>query len=103
MLTLRLTEAAEADLAEIWAGLAPEVSEQVATRLIGNIESHFKRLREFPFSGAARDTLVAGLRVTFHSPYAIYYMPGPEALVVVRVIHGARYVAALMERGAFRD
>ena len=37
------------------------------------------------------------LRVTFHAPYAIYYLPQPEAVVIVRVIHGARDVAALVE------
>jgi toxin ParE1/3/4 len=41
------------------------------------------------------------LRVVFRSPYAIYYMPLPDTLVIVRVIHGARDVAALAERGGF--
>jgi toxin ParE1/3/4 len=39
--------------------------------------------------------------VTFHSPYAIYYPPQPDALVIIRVIHIARDVAALAERGDF--
>jgi len=42
-----------------------------------------------------------GLRVVFHSPYAIYYLPRPDAIVIVRVIHGARDIAALAERGGF--
>jgi toxin ParE1/3/4 len=41
------------------------------------------------------------LRVTFHRPYAIYYKPLSDAVVIVRVIHGARDVAALAERGGF--
>jgi toxin ParE1/3/4 len=40
--------------------------------------------------------------VTFHSPYSIYYLAQPEAVVIVRVIHGARDIAALAERGAFQ-
>jgi toxin ParE1/3/4 len=58
-------------------------------------------LRHFPFSGPARHQLAPGLRVTFHSPYAIYYLAQPDAVVIVRVIHGARDIAALAERGAF--
>jgi toxin ParE1/3/4 len=58
-------------------------------------------LRHFPLSGPARDQLAPGLRVTFHSPYAIYYTPVPDAVVIVRVLHGARDVSALAERGGF--
>lgn len=42
-----------------------------------------------------------GLRVTFRSPYAIYYLPQPDAVVIVRIIHGARDIAASAERGGF--
>lgn len=35
------------------------------------------------------------------SPYAIYYMPLSDAVMIVRVIHGARDIAALAERGGF--
>jgi len=58
-------------------------------------------LREFPLAGAPRPQLAPGLRVTFHAPYAIYYAPQSEAVVVIRVLHGARDVAALAERGGF--
>jgi len=38
----------------------------------------------------------------FHGAYAIYYTPLPDAVVVVRVLHGARdAAAALAERGGF--
>ncbi len=88
-------------MAEIWATLAIEASEQVATRFVAAIEAHFEPLRHFPFSGPAREHLAPGLRVTFHSPYAIYYRPQPDALVIIRIIHGARDLTALAERGGF--
>ena len=78
-----------------------EASEEIATRFVIAIEAHFEPLRHFPLSGAARAQLAPGLRVTFHSQYAIYYLPLPDALVIVRVLHGARDVAALAERGEF--
>jgi len=88
-------------LAEVWATLAAEASEPVATRFVTAIEAHFEPLRHFPLSGSTREQLAPGLRVTFHNPYAIYYLALPDALVIVRVIHGARDMAALAERGGF--
>jgi toxin ParE1/3/4 len=41
------------------------------------------------------------LRVTFYSPYAIYYKPLPDAVVIIRVIHGARDIDAIAEQGGF--
>jgi toxin ParE1/3/4 len=81
--------------------LATEASEQTASRFVAAIEASFKPLRYFPFSGPAREQLAAGLRVVFHSPYAIYSMPLPEAVVIVRVLHGARDSATLAGRGGF--
>jgi toxin ParE1/3/4 len=88
-------------LAEIWAALARAAPEQVATQLVAAIEAHFEPLRHFPLSGAIREQLAQGLRVTFHTPYAIYYLALPDALVIVRVIHGARDIAAVAEGGGF--
>lgn len=96
-----MTEAAEADLAEIWATLAIEASEHVATRFVATIEETFEPLRHFPLSGPAREPLAPGLRITFRSPYAIYYKPLTDAVVIIRVIHGARDIAAVAERGGF--
>jgi hypothetical protein len=58
-------------------------------------------LRRFPLAGPARAQLGSGLRVTFHHPDAIYCKPLPDAVVIIRVIRGARDVAALAEGGAF--
>lgn len=37
----------------------------------------------------------------FESPYAIYYVASATELAVIRVLHGARDVEALAERGGF--
>ena len=94
-----MTEAAEADLAEIWAYLAIEASETTATRFVEAIEGDFNRLLDFPLSGPARDQLVPGLRAIIHSPFVIYYAPSEKAVTIVRVLHGARDVVAIAERG----
>ncbi len=33
--------------------------------------------------------------------YAIYYLPLPAEIVVVRVLHGSRDLAAISDRGGF--
>lgn len=58
-------------------------------------------MRHFPLSGPARERLAPGLRVTFHQPYAVYYTALADAVVIIRVLHGARDVAALAEHGGF--
>jgi plasmid stabilization system protein ParE len=42
-----------------------------------------------------------GLR--FIGRYAVYYKPFSDALVIVRIIHGARDIAAIAERGGFEE
>ena len=81
--------------------MAAEASEPIAARFVSAIEMAFEPLRSFPLSGASREHLAPGLRVTFHRSYALYYVPLADALVIVRVIHGARDITALSERGGF--
>ncbi|NUB03867.1 hypothetical protein GBZ48_32150 [Azospirillum melinis] len=50
-LPLRLTEAAEADLVELWAHVAAESSETVATSFIRAIEASLQPLSHFPLWG----------------------------------------------------
>ena len=54
-----------------------------------------------PLIAPKRDALAPGLRVTFHGPYAIYYKPTTDELVIIRVLHGARDSTALADRGGF--
>jgi toxin ParE1/3/4 len=58
-------------------------------------------VRHFPLAAPAREQLAPGLRVTFHRPYAIYYRPLVDAVVIIRVLHGARDIAAIAEQGGF--
>jgi toxin ParE1/3/4 len=46
--------------------------------------------------GAKRDNLSPGLRVIFCRDYAIYYRYTETSVIIVRVIHGARDVVALV-------
>ena len=63
-LALRLTETAEGDLAEIWAYVAAEASEVIATLLLATIEAAFTQAQHFPLAGIAPDQLRPGLAPT---------------------------------------
>jgi toxin ParE1/3/4 len=40
--------------------------------------------------------------VIFHDEkYAIYYLPRPDEIVIVRVLHGSRDIASIAEEGGF--
>ncbi|MDF0673496.1 MAG: type II toxin-antitoxin system RelE/ParE family toxin [Nitrospira sp.] len=100
-MTLHLTDAAEADLAEIWTYIATEANEITANRYFEWITKTIDVVRQSPLIGTTRDQLGTGLRVTFHHPYAIYYQVTQRRLIVVRVLHGARDAAAIAEQGGF--
>lgn len=51
--------------------------------------------------GPAREQFAPGLRIAFHQKYAVYYLPGRNELIVVRVLHGARDAKAIADRGGF--
>lgn len=54
-LVLRLIDTAEADLAEIWAYLAAEASEDIASRFIAAVEAKFAPLLQSALIGSGRE------------------------------------------------
>lgn len=73
----------------------------MATQFLSGFAADLNRLQNFPEAGAPRPQLAAGLRVTFHGRYAIYYLHRSDQVVVVRVLHGSRDVAAITGEGGF--
>jgi toxin ParE1/3/4 len=90
-------------LAEIWYTIATEASIAVADEFVLALQQHFEPLRTFPNAGAPRPRLGRELRVVFHQPYSIYYRPLPDSVVVMRIVHGARDVTAIVKSGGFTD
>jgi plasmid stabilization system protein ParE len=52
-------------------------------------------------SGAPRPHLAPDLRVVFYEKYAIYYLPLPAEIVIVRVLYGSRDIASITDEGGF--
>lgn len=65
--------------------------------MVRAIGAALEPLRDHPLAGPSRGGLAAGVRVLLHRPYAIYYLPRSDEVVVLRVLHGARDVVALRE------
>jgi len=73
----------------------------VATRFLAGLHATCERLLTFPQAHPERPQLGPGLRVAFHGAYAIYYRPAEEVVTLVRVLHGARDLAAIADQGGF--
>lgn len=59
------------------------------------IEESFEPLRHFPEMGPSHDILGPGLRAHFYGDYVIDYRATESALIIVRIVHGARDRMAL--------
>ena len=81
--------------------LREEASESLAADFLTRIESRFNQALQAPFSGAPRPVLAPELRVMFYEKYAIYYLPRPEEIIVVRVLHGSRDIVSIAGDGGF--
>ena len=82
----------------LWQPGSPRLSRE---DLCAQSKRTLSRSGTFRFPVPPREQLAPGLRVTFHSPYAIYYKPLADAVVIIRVIRGARDVTAQAKRGGF--
>lgn len=97
-----MTEAADADLADIWMHIAAAASEATATRFLSALRKSLDRVLLFPEAGAPRDPFAPRLRATFHSSYVIYYRTADTELDVIRVLHGMRDQAVIANQGGFQ-
>jgi toxin ParE1/3/4 len=93
----RLTGRAESDLDEAWDHLAQK-NEAAADRLLDNILAQARLHAQFPLTGRPRDDLTPGLRSFVVSPYIIFFRPIDDTIEVIRVLHHARDVDAIMTR-----
>jgi toxin ParE1/3/4 len=89
------TRRANLDLLEIWSYVAQD-SPQAADRLIERLDQHCERLASFPEMGRLRDELAPSLRSLVVSRYVVFYRPAEDGIEVIRVLHGARDVAAIL-------
>ena len=99
MSEFRLAPEAEAELDDIWLHIARNSSIETATRVVEKITERFWLLAQYPYLGRARDEdLRAGLRSFTADGYAIIYrILERDVVLILRVVHGRRDIAALFE------
>jgi toxin ParE1/3/4 len=87
---LLFTQSAQSDLLEAWLYVA-EDNAAAADRVLAAIEDEAKALLAQPLMGRARPELAEGVRSwPTSSRYIVYYLPEPEGITVLRVLHHAR-------------
>ncbi|WCT74277.1 type II toxin-antitoxin system RelE/ParE family toxin [Sphingomonas naphthae] len=95
MAKLVLLPAARRDLIEIGDYIAVDNPPRAAS-FISEIEAKMITIAEHPTRYAARPDLAPGLRSAGHGRYRIFYVEAGEEVRIVRVLHGARDVVALV-------
>lgn len=98
MKRVNITPAANRDANEIFAYIARD-DPVAAGELIQRIFQSAKRLADFPERGRARAELGPGARAIIVGRYLILYRVGPDTVDIMRVVHGARDLAGLLDDG----
>lgn len=92
---MKLTDTAIADLDAIYDYISAD-SPVAAERFINDIVADLARHAELGLTGVTRDWVRPGLRLTVFGKYCSYFRVTDTELVVVRIIHGARDVDAIV-------
>ena len=92
------TSEADADLAELYDYIATHGSPARALTYVQRVATFCRGLATFPERGTRRDDLRPGLRIIgFARRDSIAFMVRPEAVVIVRILHGGRDLDALLD------
>jgi toxin ParE1/3/4 len=96
--TLRRTEKALDDLAAIFDYIATD-NPDAAEALIARLLALFERTADYPQLGRPADDIAPAHRILTHGRYLIIYCvyTDERAVVLVRVVHGARDWPALFD------
>ncbi len=100
MFRILKTVQAERDLDEIWLHIALD-NIAAADALLDAIDQSCRQLTRQPMMGRARPELAPELRSFAVRRYVVFYLPMPEEISVIRVVHGARDTFLLADQGGF--
>ncbi|MBR0782827.1 type II toxin-antitoxin system RelE/ParE family toxin [Bradyrhizobium iriomotense] len=84
---------ADLDLDSIWEFIASD-SVRSADKQIARIGEIFEMLLENPLAGRERQELRAGLRSFPVGNYVIFYVPLPDGVEIIRVMHGRQDIGS---------
>ncbi|MGD9634248.1 MAG: type II toxin-antitoxin system RelE/ParE family toxin [Pirellulales bacterium] len=88
--------AAREDLREFLLHVARD-KPGAAKRLVDKLEQECRFLANNPGTGTLRADLLANLRMWSVGSYVICFQPSSDGVEIIRVIHGARDIAAIFD------
>lgn len=86
------------DVAEIWDYIAAD-NIDAADRIVETLQAAFQRLSESPLIGHVRPEVTdESIRFWKVKSYLVIYRPGDSPLSIVRILHGARDISAILDK-----
>ena len=95
MTRVALTDPARRDRLNVWLHIAAD-NPAAADNLLDEIDEKLGLLAYAPHIGRARDDIGPNLRQFPVGNYLILYTAEPGEITIVRILHGARHLAALL-------
>ena len=89
MVTVVRRPLAALDILDVWDHIADD-NLAAADRWVDDLDIAFSRLATQPMMGRARPELAPAIRSFPFQRYVIFYLPLPDGIDVVRVLHSAR-------------
>ena len=106
-LRVRLTDSATRDLEGIWDYIYQHDAAGSANHVLGQIESAFSSLAEFPERGSHVKELlqigILGYREIFFKPYRIIYRVTADIVYILLIADGRRDMQRLLQRRLLQD
>ncbi|WP_081449413.1 type II toxin-antitoxin system RelE/ParE family toxin [Rhodomicrobium vannielii] len=93
---LDISDAARADIRETITHLTEKAGGEVAMRFLQRIDDELVALADLGHSGVSREWISPGLRLHVLGDYCIYFRVTDRETRVVRFLHGARDVSAIV-------
>jgi toxin ParE1/3/4 len=96
-LCCRFSALAEHDLDEIALFIAAD-NPRRAIIFIEELRAHCLKVAERPLAYPLREEYGTGIRLTIHGSYVIFHSQRDDALVIERIVHGARHREGLVRK-----
>ena len=94
MPAIRLSVAARQDLLAIWDYIATD-NMAAADRVLDALDARMQLLTDHPLLGPSRPDIAPDLRYLVSDNYLILYHVLPDAVEIVRILHGAWNLTAI--------
>lgn len=96
---LTVTGPARADMDELLAYIAAQAGLDPALRFADTLDGAFAKLAFLGHAGVSREWIKPGLRMAIVGSYCVYFRVSIDETRILRVLHGARDIDAIIFEG----